>query len=197
MSIDLSQYNQIQTNLFVKIDVPGFEILTFTDYFKSFTIGSDTYVPIGNLLSVSDSTNELRATPKELTISISGIPEDSISDVLENKFRGSTVEILRGFFEVNTGEFLNIQGNPSGMFQGVVSNFQISDDLNSGDTVGRLVININCTSFVDILANKVSGRRTNPIDFDDESMDRVTVLAKSNFNFGSSSNAQFGNQSSI
>lgn len=197
MSIDLSQYNQVQTNFFIKIDVPGFEVLTFTDYFKSFTIGSDTYVPIGNLLSVSESTDELRATPKELTISISGIPEDSISDVLENKFRGSTVQVLRGFFEVNTGEFLNIQGNPSGMFQGVVSNFEISDDLQSGDTVGRLVININCTSFVELLANKVSGRRTNPIDFEDESMDRVTVLAKSNFNFGSATDSQFGNQSSL
>jgi len=70
------------------------------------------------------------------------------------------------------------------MFSGIISNYEISDDLSQGDDTGQLLINFNCTNLIELLANKIAGRRTNPIDFDDESMDRVSVLAKSNFNFG-------------
>ena len=192
MTADLSNFPVIQTNLFVTIDVPDFEVLAFSDYDRTITIDSVEYVPLGVLVNVTESTDELRATAKELTISISGIPEDSVSDVLQNKFRGSEVKIQRAFFEPNTGSLLNIQGNPSGVFQGVVSNFQISDDLPQGEITGSLIINFNCTSFVELLQNKVGGRRTNPIDFEDSSMNSVSVLSKSNFNFGAPTTAVFG-----
>ena len=68
-----------------------------------------------------------------------------------------------------------------------MNNFNIADDLAGSD--GSVVITLTATSIIDQLNNKVSGRRTNPIDQaefypGDQSFDRVPALAKSNFNFG-------------
>lgn len=185
MSVDLSSYRSIQTNLFVKLVIPDYDTLYFSDYHKEYTIGADTYDGLGELLSVSATTSNLRAAPQEITISISGIPSANISDILDNKVKGSALSIYRGFFNVETGELLSVAGNPAGKFQGVVSNYDITDDLDIGGDTGTVTLTLNVTNVVELLSNKVSGRRTNPIDFEDEeSMDRVLRLAKSNFNFG-------------
>lgn len=189
MALDLSSYRSIQTNLFVKLDIPGYAVLTFSDYHKNYTIDGTNYTGLGQLLSISNSTNNLRAAPEDITIVISGIPSTNISDILNNKVKGSSLKVYRGFFNPTTGELLSIVGNPAGKFQGVVSNFDISDDLDIGSDTGTIKLTLTVTSVVELLNNKVAGRRTNPIDEkkfypSDLSMDRVPALAKSNFNFG-------------
>lgn len=189
MALDLSPYASIQTNLFVDIDIYEYERVTFSDYHRAITLNSVNYEGLGQLLSVTNVSSSLRAAPQELTISISGIPQENITDFISRKIRGSRVNVLRAFFDVTTGELLNISENPAGMFRGVVSNFEVSDDLEMGDNTGTVTVTFTCTSIVELLNNKVTGRRTNPIDqkeYDpnDKSMDRVPRLAKSNYNFG-------------
>jgi hypothetical protein len=189
MSIDLSSYRSIQTNLFVRLDIPDYEVLTFSDYHKTLSLNGTNYTGLGQLLSITNTTHNLRAAPDDISISISGIPAGNISDILDNRVKGSSIKVYRAFFDSNTGELLNIVGNPAGKFQGVVSNFEISDDLEMGDDVGAVSLTLTCTSVVGLLNNKITGRRTNPIDQElfypgDKSMDRVPSLAKSNFNFG-------------
>lgn len=189
MAIDLSAYASVETHLFIKIDIPDYEVLTFSDYYKSYTIAGDTYQALGQLLSVSDTDSNLRATPSELSIVISGIPEGRISEILANRIKGSRVEVLRAFFNPVTGELLNISGNPAGKFKGVIGNYSINDDIAEGGDTGTISIVLTAKSVIDLLNNKVTGRRTNPIDQaqfypGDESFDRVPALAKSNFNFG-------------
>lgn len=187
--IDLSSYSSIQTNLFITIDIPDFEVLTFSDYSKDYSIGNVNYVGLGQLLSVSQTASDLRAAPQGITISISGIPPDNISDIMDNKIRGSEVDVKRAFFDPITGNLIAISGNPIGKFQGIVARYEITDALSMGDDTGTLTINLECSSFVELLQNKIAGRRTNPIDQNiyypsDRSMDRVPSLVKSNFNFG-------------
>lgn len=185
MSIDLSTYDSVQANLFVKLDIPDYDVLYFSDYHKNFTIGSDTYNGLGELLAVGDNTTDLRALPKEITIAISGVPESNITDILNNKIKGSAVTVKRAFFNAVTGEFLNITGNPVGKFQGYVNNFDITDDLPMGASTGTISVVFTVTSVIELLNNKIAGRRTNPIDFpNEESMDRVVKISRSNFNFG-------------
>ena len=185
MSLDLTSYKSIQTNLFVKMIVPGYQTLTFSDYHKDYQIDGVTYQALGELLSVTNTSDELRASTKEITVVISGIPSGNISEILTNRIKGSELVVYRGFFDPETGNLLPITGNPAGKFHGVVSNYEIADDLRMGDDTGEITIAFNVTSVVELLNNKVSGRRTNPIDFPNEnSMDRVSALAKSNFNFG-------------
>lgn len=184
MALDLSSYRSIQTNLFVKLDIPGYSVLTFSDYHKNYTISGTSYQGLGQLLSITDSTNSLRATPQEITVSIAGIPSSNVTDILNNKVKGSSLIVYRGFFNVDTGELLSIAGNPAGKFQGVVSNYDISDELNMGSDTGSITLTLTVTSVVELLNNKIAGRRTNPTDFPDGDMARVLPLAKSNFNFG-------------
>lgn len=190
MTIDLSSLSAIQTNYFVKIDIPGYEVLTFSDYHIDYDISGTTYQGLGQLLSLTNTTSELRATPQQVTIQISGIPDGNISDVLNQKIKGSSVEITRGIFDPTTSKLLTgISPNPAGQFQGIIENYEIDDEIQMGESTGTNVIVFTCTSIVELLYNKVAGRRTNPIDQrelypNDPSMDRVPSLAKSNFNFG-------------
>ena len=184
MAIDLSSYRSIQTNLFVKLDIPGYAVLTFSDYHKNYTIGGTSYTGLGQLLSVGNSDDSLRAAPAELNIGISGIPSGNVTDIIDNRIKGSECKIYRGFFNVDTGELLSIAGNPAGKFQGVVSNYEIADDLEMGDGTGTVTLTLTITSVVELLQNKITGRRTNPQDFPSGDMARVLPLQKSNFNFG-------------
>lgn len=184
MAIDLSSYRSIQTNLFVRLDIPDYAVLTFSDYHKDFAISGTTYQGLGELLSITNTTNNLRAAPDEITIAISGIPAGNVTAILNNKLKGSKLDIYRGFFNPTTGELLSITGNPAGKYKGVVSNYDITDDLQMGSDTGTFTLTITVTSVVALLEDKVNGRRTNPRDFTDSSMDRVARLAKTNFNFG-------------
>lgn len=189
MALDLSNYDAIQTNLFVKLVIPGYSTLTFSDYHRSITIDSLAYTGLGQLLSITDTNSSLRASPQEVTIAISGIPSQNITDILNNKLVGSDVRITRGIFDVNTGALISIASNPIGKFVGVINNFDITDDLEQGASTGTITITMTCTSVVEQLENKITGRRTNPIDQKalyptDECFDRVPALTKSNYNFG-------------
>lgn len=189
MALDLSAYRSIQTNIFITLDIPNYEVLTFSDYHKTYTLSGTSYQGLGQLLSITDTTSNLRAASNELTFSISGIPEGNVADVITRKIKGSPLTVKRAFFDSVTGELLNIAGNPVGKFKGVISNYTITDDLDEGARTGSFTITFVATSVIDLLNNKVTGRRTNPIDEKefyptDESFDRIPALAKSNFNFG-------------
>lgn len=184
MAVDLSSYRSIQTNLFVKLDIPGYQVLTFSDYHRSYTIAGTSYTGLGQLLAVGNTEDSLRAAPSDITISISGIPTANVTDILNNRIKGSECKIYRAFFNPTTGELLSIVGNPAGKFQGIVSNYDITDDLEMGSDSGTVTLTLTVTSIVELLQNKITGRRTNAADFPNGDMDRVLPLQKSNFNFG-------------
>ena len=184
MTVDLSGYRSIQTNLFVRLDIPGYQVLTFSDYHRNFTISGTNYTGLGQLLSVGSTEDNLRAVPSEITITISGIPSNNVSDIINNRVKGSECKIFRGFFSVSTGELTGDAGNPAGKFQGIVSNYDITDDLDIGSDTGTVTLTLTVTSVVEMLSNKINGRRTNAADFPNGDMARVLPLQKSNFNFG-------------
>lgn len=189
MVVNISSYDSVQNNTFVRIDVPSYQVLRFSDYHIDYDIGGETYDNLGNLVSISSTSSELRAAPEQINISISGIPANFITDILANKLKNSDVQIYRALFNPTTGALLSITDNPTIKFRGVVSNFSIEDDLSQGSDSGTIVLGLECTSVVQILSNKIVGRRTNPIDQktyfpSDVCFDRVPALAKSNFNFG-------------
>ena len=109
MALDLSSYKQIQTNLFVKVIIPGYQTIAFSDYHKVYTFGSVSYTGVGELMSVSNTTSSLRATPEELSITVSGIPTGNISDFVDQTVRGSQCDVHRGFFDATTGELYPFQ----------------------------------------------------------------------------------------
>jgi hypothetical protein len=188
--IDFRSYSAIESALFVKWTIPNFETAYLSDYNTNITFGGNTYTSIGKLMNISSTKSELKSSPQELSIGLSGIPTSSVSNVLTKEIKGSTIEIYRGFFDATTHNLLTISGssNPILKFKGIVTNYDVSDDVDIDAQIATTSITLTCASIVEVLMNKTSGRRTNPVDFVNESsMNRVPALANSNFNFGAPS----------
>jgi len=184
--IDLRGYSGIETQLLVKWEVPNFDTAYVTDCNTSLSFNGNTYTNIGKLLSVGNTTSELQSSPGDITISLSGIPTGSISDILNQEIKGSIISIYRGFFNPSTHAPLDLGGgNTLLKFKGVVTNYSISDTVDVNAQLAVSTITLTANSMVEILGSQVNGRRTNSADFPGEaSMDRVQALANSNFNFG-------------
>lgn len=188
---NLTSFTAVETAIFVKMVVPDYQTLTFSNYNRPVIIGDTTYQALGNLLAITESKSDLNATEGTMTITISGIPNISIATILNNKIKGSKIYVYRAFFDADTGAILNITGNPAGRFFGVVNNYSLEETWTQGSSVASNTISLICSSTVELMMNKMSGRRTNPLDQKalypgDVSMDRIPALAKSNFQFGAS-----------
>lgn len=196
----LTDYQHIRTALLVKIEVeeyydrgiPGIvqETLAFTDHFSDYTYDGDTYTALGNLLSITSSTAELTPTSNSVSIAISGIPNDSIIEIVNSKIKASPVTIYRAFFD-HEGNFINdgTTTNPIGRFRGFVNNYSLDEEWNQAEKTASNIITLDCASTVDILAKKSGGRKTNPTSMrkhypNDPSFDRTPILVGANTNFG-------------
>jgi hypothetical protein len=189
MSLELTNYGEIQTALFCRIDVPDYDVLRFSNLNRSFTIDGEAYTALGQLLGVGSTSSEISAKGESVTVAVSGIPNSSIAEIDSIRLKGSSVQIYRAFFDPTTGQLLALDANPTGRFQGIVNNYSLEEDYPQTGGTATNTIQITCTNSVDLLDKKIAGRRTNPKDQKyfypgDLSMDRVSVLANSNFNFG-------------
>lgn len=195
----LSDYSSIENHLFVRIVVdyyksdanatPTQTILRFSDLRANYVINGETYIGLGNLVSITSSSSELRTTTGELSISISGIPNSSIYEIVNSRIKGCPVSIYRGLFNASTGAPLDIAGNPMTRYKGFVNNYTLQEDYNIDARIASNTIVLICNSNIDVLQNKVSGRTTSPTSQkkfypNDLSMDRVPNLENATFNFG-------------
>jgi hypothetical protein len=186
MSTDLSAYPAIWSSLFVRIDVEDYQVLRFSDFYRPYTINSESYAALGSLMDVSSTESQMRLSEQELTITLSGIPTTNIDSVLDYKIKGSPVEIYRGLFDPNTGADITA---PVGKFVGLVNNFALQEDWDNETRSSTVTIILTCSSLIGVLNTKLAGRFSNPTDQQkfypgDNSMNRVPSLINSNFNFG-------------
>jgi len=89
MAIDLTSYTNIESGLFVEIICSKYRTtssgsytttaLRFTDRMQPYTIEGGYYSAVGQLLNITSTSSELRVSPNDLTVSISGIATDSAS----------------------------------------------------------------------------------------------------------------------
>jgi hypothetical protein len=184
--IDFRSYASLESCVLVKWEVPNFDTAYISDYNTNLNFNGNIYTNIGNLLSISNTTSELTSSIGDVTIGLSGVPVGSISTILNQEIKGSTISIYRAFFNPTTHAPLSLGGgNTILKFKGVVTNYSISDTVDVDNQLAVSTITLTCNSMVEVLTNKTNGRRTNPADFpNDSSMSRVQALANSNFNFG-------------
>ena len=185
--INLSSKTAIEIATLVKWEVPDFATAYLTDYKTSITYSGNTYINIGNLLNISGTTTEIKPSPGELTITLSGVPTGSISDILNQQIKGSDMTIYRAFYNADSHTAYNVDGasNTVLLYKGIVTNYTITDSVDVAAQLAISTIILSCNSIVELLGVKTNGRRTNSADFpNDGTMDRVQALAESNFNFG-------------
>ena len=183
--VDLSSYTSVQSSVFVSIDISGYGLINFSNHMINLTIDGVNYNSLGSMLSITEATNELTATDKKITITLSGIPAVNNEIVQDYNIKGSPITITRAFFNPVTGLLLDQEGNPAVRFVGIVTNFGIQEDFDSVDQTATNTVILDCASIMVLLRNKIQGRKTNPDNFTaDRSFDRIPQLSQSNFNFG-------------
>lgn len=200
MTINLSPYTSVESGLFVKITcsfykatfaTPSFSTQTFyfSDLMRDVTINSNLYTGVGRLLGITTTSSELKVSNQEVTVTISGIPNTALEEIQASRFKGSNIEIRRGFFDANTGAFLSITDNPMLRFKGIITNLSINEEYSIEDRTASNTITLACASVIDIMSSRISGRKTNPESqkyfySTDVSMDRVPSLVGTFFDFG-------------
>jgi hypothetical protein len=186
--LDLSNYRSVRSAYFVRVDVPDYDILRFSNFDRPYTLDSELYSNLGSLLSISSSQSEIRSTSHEVTVQISGVPSGSVAEVLDNPLKGSEIVISRGFF-TPAGVLLALTGNPATKFKGIINNVSFSEEWDQTAKKTNFSIGLICSGSTSLLSNKVAGRRTNPLDEKfyfptDSGFNRVPTLKNSNFQFG-------------
>lgn len=194
----LNSYASLQSNIFIKIECPYYKTspsatptsynFLFSDRIVPYTLSGDSYVGLGKLLSVGNTTSELRVSANEVTIAISGIPNTSIAEIVNSRIKGSKVTIKRVLFD-HTGTILSVTGNPLTRFIGFVNNLALEEEYDVENRQSSNTLLLACNSIVDVLENKIAGRKTNPASMKsfystDVSMDRIPTLENSSFDFG-------------
>lgn len=184
----LKDFDSIETCLIAKITAPGGDLL-FSDYNSALTVDGESVIGLGNFLGITGSTSEIRVSSDSLTLTITGLPAASVTSIINSDIKGSAISIRRAFFDPVTEEFLNIDNNFLGRFFGTVVNYAVEETWDYDTRTSNVQVSIICSSLVSVLENTFTGRRTNSADQKrwyptDLSMDRVSALQNSNFQFG-------------
>jgi len=141
---------------------------------------------VGALTGVSSTRSELRTSSNSVTVSLSGIPNSSIIEIINSKIKSSRVDIYRAYFDAQTNAQI---GDVQGRFKGFVNNYSLEEDFDINARTSTNTILLECASNIDVLGNKRTGRKTNPESQkkhfpNDLSMDRVPNLENTTFDFG-------------
>ena len=169
---------------------------------------SGTYKALGGLVNISGHQRDLSATAFDTQITLIGIDQTQIKNILEVGWNGdippsyhagltgSKIEIWRGFYDAN----YNLIDIPQLRYTGVTTSYHISEDRQG--QIDTFTLTIQCSSYKTVLENRFSGRHTNGASWNnnvlplydtnglptntnyDSSMDRVQAIHDTTFNFG-------------
>jgi len=163
-------------------NIANVSIHTFSSAYKSETIDGTVYLPLGGLLSVGAQNRDLRVTSGDTLISLSGISGNNIQLVLDNKIRGSEIEVTRGFYDAN-----GVLGNTYLRFTGIITSYAIQEEREGQDD--NFTVLVSASSYKTVLQNRIAGRKTNQESWqffnpNDTSMNQVYSIAGVQFDFG-------------
>lgn len=186
-ALDNPQINHAE---FVKLTIGKDEVVTtFCNAAAPITVDGVVFTNLGALLSVGDVQREMRATSDDMTITLTGIDPANIGTILSNDIKGSLVEIWRGFFDGNNQIITSPTTQFFKRYQGIISNVSITEDFNTQARTRVATCSISCSSMRRILENRLSGLKTNQASWQffypgDTSMDRVSTISNTFFDFG-------------
>jgi hypothetical protein len=173
---------------FIELTMPS-NVYTFCNAAAPVSVNGITFTNLGSLLSISDIKRDIKANSSDLNISLTGVDGTNVAIVLSSEIKGSRIKVWRGFLDENN----QIIETPTQQFferyQGIVSNYSITEDWNEQLRSRVATVGISCASFRTILENRVGGVRTTPKIWQafypgDNSMNRVPAIAGSYFDFG-------------
>ena len=94
MLINLNRYTNIRNNLYVKFTLPNTEF-RISDNTESYTLFDEVYTPSGDFLTITPTTSDLSNPQNDVTITLSGIPDNNLTTFLNQKVKGTKIQIWR------------------------------------------------------------------------------------------------------
>jgi hypothetical protein len=182
--------SQINHAEFVRLTVGISEtVYTFCNAGAPITINGITFSNLGALLQVGDVQRDIKATSDDMTIQLTGIDPTSVALILSSDIKGSLVEVWRGFFDSNNQIITSPTQQFFKRYQGIINSVSITEDFNSQARTRVATCSIACSSMRRVLENRLSGVKTNQNNWqflyaDDTSMNRVSEIANTYFDFG-------------
>jgi hypothetical protein len=183
--------SQINHAEFVKLTVgTAGTVYTFCNAAAPITVGGNTFSNLGALLNVGDVQRDIKATSDDMTIALTGIASSNISLILSSDIKGSLVEVWRGFFDSNNQIITTPTTQFFKRYQGIINSVSITEDFNAEMRTRIATCSISCSSMRRILENRLSGIKTNQNNWqflypNDTSMNRVSEISNTFFDFGS------------
>lgn len=173
---------------FIRLTLPS-NTYSFCNAAAPITVNAIVFANLGSLLQLSDIKRDIKATSSDLSIALTGIDGTNVALILGSDIKGSRIEVWRGFLDSNN----QIIETPTQQFfkryQGIVSNYSITEEFNEQLRIRVATVGLSCASFRTILENRVGGVRTTPKIWqvyypNDTSMNRVPAIVGSYFDFG-------------
>jgi hypothetical protein len=162
---------------------------TFCNAAAPITVSGITFTNLGSLLQISEIKRDIKATSSDLSVSLTGVDGTNVALILNTNVKGSKIEMWRGFLDSNNQIITTPTQQFFKRYQGIVSNYSITEDWNEEARTRIATVGLSCASFRTILENRVGGVRTTPKIWqvyypNDTSMNRVPTIAGSYFDFG-------------
>jgi hypothetical protein len=183
--------SQINHAEFVRLTVgAALNVYTFSNAPAPITIDGITFANLGALLNVGDVQRDIKATSDDMTIQLTGIDPTNVGIILGNEIKGSVVEIWRGFFDSNNQIITTPTQQFFKRYQGIINSVSINEDFDTPNRIRVATCSISCSSMRRVLENRISGAKTNQTMWqylypNDVSMNRVSEISNSYFDFGS------------
>jgi len=180
--------SSIRHGEFIRLTMPS-NTYTFCNAAAPITVDGITFTNLGSLLQLSDIKRDIKANSSDLSISLTGVDGTNVSIVLGSDIKGSRIEVWRGFMDSNNQIITTPTLQFFKRYQGIVSNYSITENWNEQVRSRVATVGLSCASFRTILENRVGGVRTTPKIWqafypNDNSMNRVPSIAGSYFDFG-------------
>lgn len=173
---------------FIRLTMPS-NTYTFCNAAAPIVVNGISFTNLGSLLQLSEIKRDIKATSSDLSVSLTGVDGTNVAIVLGSNIKGSRIEVWRGFLDSNNQIITTPTQQFFKRYQGIVSNFSITEDWNEDMRTRVATVGLSCASFRTILENRVGGVRTTPKIWQvyypaDTSMNRVPTIAGSYFDFG-------------
>jgi hypothetical protein len=190
MSTYMSALSAPQINYaeFVRLTLPS-ATFTFCNAADAITVDGIEFEGLSGLIGISEVKRNIKANSADLQVSINGIDPNNIAIILGSEIKGSKIELWRGFLDENN----QIIQTPTQQFfkryQGIINTVTIDEEFSWQAKQRIATCNLSSCSMRYVLENRVAGLLTNKQSWislypTDTSMDRVSLIASTYFDFG-------------
>ena len=151
--------------------------------FRDYTFNGRTYVAGNNLLSIGSVDDVADVRTNGIEVSLSGLDDTILAHIAGQAVVGSSVEIYRGYWDVNTGDII---AEPYLRWKGGLAGYAVHE---ANSRYGTVTVMARCENVTSALLRASSGRFTSPSSFDlhndgDISMEYVETLVNWKPQFG-------------